>query len=351
MGASEMSGRVQTVLGPLALDRLGMTSMHEHGLIDLRCYFEMPEEASERSYVDAPFSMDISGEVGKRWWYNNDVNLLVDEREQREELRNWYLAGGGSVVDTTSIGIARDPLALARISRATGVNIVMGASHYVPPTYTEALHARSEDEITESVVRDVTVGVGETGIKAGIIGEVGNLWPTNETSRKVMRASARASKETGAAVTIHPGFHDDALMDHMKDLLGAGADPSRIVMGHLDSLGMDAIREVAETGAFLQFDTFGMEDSSWGPIAGSWASIPTDAQRMAYVAQLIEWGYEDRILIAHDVCFKAALTRYGGKGFAHIIESVVPRMRLRGFTQESIDNILVENPKRVLAFA
>jgi len=325
--------------------------MHEHVLIDLRCYFRMPEEASERWYVDAPFTMDIRGNTGKRWWYNTDVNLLLDENVQREELRKWYLAGGGSVVDTTSLGIGRDPLALARISRATGVNIVMGASYYVPPSYPVDMDDRLVDEITESIVRDLTVGVSDTGIKAGIIGEVGNFWPTNETSRKILRASAEASKATGAAVTVHPGFHDDALMPHMSDLLGAGADPSRIVMGHLDGFSMDAIREVAETGAYLQHDAFGFEDTSWGEVSNQTAPIPSDVQRMERLEQLIEWGFEDRILIAHDVCFKSMLTRYGGKGYAHIIESIVPRMRRRGFTQQNIDNTLIENPKRLLTFA
>lgn len=347
---SKRTGKVQSVLGLIEPAELGMTSMHEHVLIDLRCYFRMPEEASERWYVDAPFTMDIRGNIGKRWWYNTDVNLLLDENVQREELRKWYLAGGGSVVDTTSLGIGRDPLALARISRATGVNIVMGASYYVPPSYPVDMDDRLVDEITESIVRDLTVGVSDTGIKAGIIGEVGNFWPTNETSRKILRASAQASEETGAAITIHPGFHDDALMHHMGDLLEAGAEPSRIIMGHLDSLGMDAIREVAETGAYLQYDTFAFEDTSWGEVAGQSTPIPTDVQRMQRMEQLMEWGYEDRILIAHDVCFKAMLTRYGGKGYGHIIDNIVPRMRRRGFSDQNISNILIANPKRVLAF-
>ncbi len=348
---SERTGKVQSVLRLIDPSELGMTSMHEHVLIDLRCYFEMAEEATERWYIDAPFTMDIRGNIGKRWWYNSDVNLLLDESTQRYELRKWFLAGGGSIVDTTSIGIARDPLALARIARATSINIVMGASYYVPPSYPPDMDDRPEDEITQSIVRDITVGVGDTGVKAGIIGEVGNLWPTNETSRRILRASARASVETGAPISIHPGFHDDAVMHHMKDLLDAGADPSRIIMGHLDSIGMDAVREVAKTGAYIQYDTFGFKDTMWSEIAGQVSPIPTDVQRMERLQQLMEWGYEDRLLIAHDVCFKSGITRYGGKGYGHIINSIIPRMRRRGFTQQTVDNILVENPKCVLAFA
>ena len=351
MASTERTGKIQTVLGLIEPDELGITLTHEHALIDLSCYFVMPEEATERWYVDKPFTMDIRGNIGKRWSHNKDLQLLIDEKHQTEEIYKYYLAGGNSFVDTTSIGIARDPLALARMSRATGLNIIMGASHYVPVSYPDDMDERSEQQITDQIIGDVTVGVKDTGIKSGIIGEVGNFWPTNETSRKILRASAHASVETGAAILIHPGFHPDALMHHMNDLIEAGADPTRIIMGHLDSFpNMDVIKEIAETGANIEYDIFGKEDTVWGAIADQPIFIPTDVQRMQRIEQLIEWGYEDRIVIAQDNCFKSDLTSHGGKGYAHILESIVPRMRKRGFSNENIDNILIENPKRILTF-
>ena len=71
---------------------------------------------------------------------------------------------------------------------------------------------------------------------------------------------------------------------------------------------------------------------------------------MQRIENLIEWGYESQIVIAQDVCFKSHLTSHGGKGYSHILESIVPRMRKRGFSNENIDNILIENPKRILTF-
>jgi len=210
---------------------------------------------------------------------------------------------------------------------------------------------RSEQQITDQIIGDITVGVKDTGVKSGIIGEVGNFWPTNETSRKILRASAHASVETGAAILIHPGFHPDSLMHHLNDLIEAGADPTRIIMGHLDTFpDMDIIKQVAETGAYLEYDTFGNEDTVWGAVADQPIFIPTDVQRMQRIEQLIEWGFESQIVIAQDVCFKSHITSHGGKGYAHILESIVPRMRKRGFSNENIDNILIENPKRILTF-
>ena len=350
MAKSERSGKIQTVLGLIEPEALGTTVTHEHALIDLSCYFTMPEEATERWYIDAPLTMDIRGNIGKRWAHNKDVQLLIDEKVQTEEIYKFYLAGGQSIVDTTSIGIGRDPLALARMSRATGLNLVLGSSFYVPVSYPADIDERSEQDITDLIIHDLTVGVKDTGVKAGIIGEVGNFWPTIETSRKILRASANAAVETGAPITIHPGFHPDALLHHMNDLIEAGADPTRIIMGHQDTAKLDVVREVAETGAYIEHDIFGSEDTVWGAVAGQQIAIPTDVQRMERLEQLMTWGYEDRLVIAQDICFKTGLTRYGGKGYAHIVESIVPRMRRRGFSQQNIDNILIENPKRILTF-
>ena len=351
MASTERSGKIQTVLGLIEPDELGITLTHEHALIDLSCYFVMPEEATERWYIDKPVTMDIRGNIGKRWSHNKDIQLLIDEKHQTEEVYKYYLAGGNSFVDTTSIGIGRDPLALSRMSRATGLNIIMGASHYVPVSYPEDMDERSEQQITDQIIGDITVGVKDTGVKSGIIGEVGNFWPTNETSRKILRASANASVETGSAILIHPGFHPDAPMHHINDLIEAGADPSRIIMGHLDTFpDMEVIKQVAETGAYLEYDTFGNEDTVWGAVADQPIFIPTDVQRMQRIEQLIEWGFESQIVIAQDVCFKSGITSHGGKGYAHILESIVPRMRKRGFSNQNIDNILIENPKRILTF-
>ena len=348
---SERAGKIQTVLGLIEPDELGITSTHEHFLIDMTCYFTEPEEASERWYVDAPVTMDIAGGLMKRVWYSNDLQRVLDERAATREILKYRYAGGNAIVDATSIGIGRDPLALARMSRATELNVVMGASHYVPPSYPDDIDSRTEQEITDYIIKDVTAGVGETGIKSGIIGEIGNFWPTNENTRKILRASGHAAVETGAPILIHPGFHPDALMHIMNDLMESGTDPTRVIVGHLDAFSdLTPIREIAEIGANLEYDRFGWEDTMFdnGPVSD--IIIPTDVQRMERMEQLMEWGYEDRLVIAHDVCFKTDWISHGGKGYAHILENIVPRLRGRGFSQDNISTILVDNPKRILTF-
>ena len=230
MRVSELKGKVQTVTGPIDPGELGVTLMHEHLLIDLECYFQAPDAASERAWVNAPLTMERLGGVGARVAYNLDNLKLLDEGAAVEEASRFRYAGGGTLVDVTSRGIARDPLALARISRATGLNVVMGASYYVPFAHPLNMDSKSEDEIAEEIVHDVTVGVGETGIRSGIIGEVGNFHPLSENERKVLRASAAAHLATGAPITIHPGADRIEIVDILAK---AGADPRHVVMGHL----------------------------------------------------------------------------------------------------------------------
>ena len=352
MKRSPQFGKVQTVLGPIAPGDLGITLTHEHVMCDCGCYFQLPEEASLRALVNAPVTMDILGILPSVWAYNHDSQKLWDVKAAIEELSAFKYAGGGSLVDTSNIGLARDPLALARISRATGLNIIMGASHYVPVSYPPDMDKRSEDAIAENIVRDITIGVGDTGVKSGIIGEVGNFWPMSPNERKVLRASARAQRETGAAILIHPGFYPDSPAAILDVLGKAGADISRVIMGHLDLFADRAIiAELVKTGCYLEYDVFGMEDTGIGTAIHPSIYLQSDVQRMEMLEFIISKGGGGRIVIAQDTFFKWQMTCYGGKGYAHILENIVPRMRKRGFTEQQIHAILVDNPRRILTFA
>ena len=351
MSSQDVTGKIQTVLGLIEPSELGITMTHEHLLIDLMSYFTVPDEASWRACADQDVTMEGLGKIGKSWNLTKsnlkqyDINLAIDE------IRMYKHLGGKSVVDTTNVGLARDPLALARISRATELNVIMGSSYYVPISHPPGTGEKSEQQIAEEIIRDVTIGVGDTGVKSGVIGEIGNFWPTTENTRKILRASAHAAMETGAPILIHPGFHDDSPAHIMNDLLEAGMDPKRVIIGHLDLIGdMDSIREIGEMGAMLEHDRFGWEDSNLPAIGDQSVGVISDVQRIQRFEQLVEWGFLDRILMAHDICLKTDTTAYGGKGSAHILENIAPRMRKRGWTQEQIDTILVDNPKKILTF-
>ena len=108
---------------------------------------------------------------------------------------------------------------------------------------------------------------------------------------------------------------------------------------------------LAESGCYLSYDGFGMEDTALDAICHQSIDLPSDIQRLREIEYLMERDYVDKIVVGQDIAVKYLYGRYGGKTFDHLITSVAPRMRKRGFTQEHIDAILVENPKRILTVA
>ena len=259
-------------------------------------------------------------------------------------------AGGGTIVDVTNIGIGRDPKALVRISQATGLNVIMGAGYYVAATHPPEMSLKTEEEITEEIVRDITLGAGDSGIRAGIIGEIGGSWPLQDNEKKVMRAAAHAQQRTGASVSIHLGRSEKAALEICEVLADAGANLSRVIMSHIDVRIREhsMLRKVAEKGCCLEYDLWGWEGNyPW------WIydfDLPNDMQRIYDLLYLIDEGYLNQILVSHDICKKNQLVRYGGWGYAHISNYVVPTMLKRGMTREQINAIMVENPKRLLCF-
>lgn len=355
MHKANLTGKVQTVLGTISPDELGICLPHEHCLIDMTAWFVEPAEASQRAMAHQPVTLETLGWLRYHAMENLENLQLLDEELAIKELQRYKWSGGNSLVDVTSIGIARDPLALTRIARATGVNIIMGCGYYSATAHPPDMHSKTEDDIAEQIVHDITLGVGNTGVCSGIIGEIGCSWPLTDNELKVLRASARAQQLTGAALTIHPGHHETAYLDILEILGNAGADLSRTIMGHVDRGIFDHVRrlkileECARTGCYLQYDTFGHE--SYLPIRLAprrGIDRLNDRQRVADISKLIDKGYLSQILVSQDCCMKTDLYHYGGGGYAHILNNVLPRMWDHGIPDEAIHTIMVENPKRIL---
>jgi phosphotriesterase-related protein len=332
------------------VDQLGITMMHEHLLIDTTAMLVEPREASRRAAFHAPLTVDLLGRIRYGGLTNVDNSRLGDIRVAIEEAMLYKQAGGTTIVDATCIGIGRDPKGLAAIARATGLHVVMGCSYYVTPDRSPELEAKSEDAIVEEIRRDLLEGADGTAIRAGIIGEVGCSWPLSPTERKVLRASGRAQRLTGAALLVHPGRNERAPEELIAVLREVNTDLARTVMCHLDRTVAQraTVKRLAETGCMLEYDLFGNEFSYYRPNPDF--DMPSDAQRLDWIAWLIAEGHGDQVTIAHDIALKHSLVRYGGYGYAHIVENIVPRMRRRGFKEERIQAILVESPKRLLAF-
>jgi phosphotriesterase-related protein len=338
---------VQTVTGPRSADELGITQMHEHLISDFRMYLPPPGGADDDGFRSESVCLGNLYEMKTRLLH--EEVLRVDDLETAvDEVAAFARAGGQTLVDATSIGIGRDPRALAEVSTRTGVNVVMGAGWYVADSMADELAERSVESLAEEIEADLTTGVGDTGIRAGFIGEVGLSWPHHPLEERSLRAACLAQQRTGVALQIHPGRHPDSPRLAMDLVQRAGGDPERTIMCHVERTltSADEMIDLAQTGCMLEFDLFGQESSYY--FVPSFTGMPNDAGRVRFIRVLMDAGYADRILLSQDICTCVHLTRYGGEGLHHLLHRAVPLMRRMGLCDDEVHRLLACNPARVL---
>jgi phosphotriesterase-related protein len=361
-----MSRRALTVLGPLDPDRLGVTLTHEHVLFEQRPKLPPPEPepVSARALAEATVDMRHLGLLRRQPSAIHDNWRVADLELAAREVLEFKGAGGGSIVEVSTRGIGRDPAGLRVISARTGVPIVAACGYYTGHFHPASMAERSIDDVAAEFVREVSEGIDGTGVRAGVIGEIGtgeplylpsSTWDVSgepdmsPSEKKVLRAAGRAQRETDAPVSVHIyNYRPNRLAHHVLDVLHEeGADLARVVICHLDTRpDPDYASSIADRGAFIEFDTFGMEfvfDSTF-------TQFPRDSERIALVSEMVRRGYVDHILLSHDVCWKSLLVSYGGYGYAHLSRHVEPWLRHAGLSEAHIRTMRVDNPARWLAF-
>jgi predicted metal-dependent phosphotriesterase family hydrolase len=311
--------RVQSVLGDIRPEQLGVVLPHEHTGIAL-------------------------WHIADRWDY---WELTPDDEVIIPELARFRDAGGGTLVDVTPRSVGRDPARLARYARQTGLTVVMGTGWYRGAYYPPdaLIDRRSVDDLAEELIRDATEGVAVddgTRVRAGIIGEIGTDKPwISALEERVHRAAARAARSTGLAITTHSvmspvGLAQLALFEE------EGADPARVVIGHADSYPrLDYYLAIVERGATVEFDFLGM---SFTPMERHGEPRIVDL-----LLELLSRGHAERVLLSQDVCHNEQLTRYGGHGYTYLADTFLPRLRDCGADDATIRTITVDNPRRLLS--
>jgi predicted metal-dependent phosphotriesterase family hydrolase len=306
---------VQTVLGPIDPTALGVTLPHEHTKIAL---WHVPD----------------------RWDY---WQLTRDEPVILEELAAFRAAGGSGLVDLTVAGVGRDPAWLAGISRASGLHVVMGCGWYRGAYYPpEArIDRRPVDDLADELVLEASDGVDATGIRPGIIGEIGTDKPwISALEERVHRAAARAAKRTGLAITTH-GVMSPVGLDQLRIFEEEGVDPARVVIGHADSHPvLEHHLAILERGASVEFDFLGMSFNA--------VERHGEPRVVELLCELLGGGHADRVLLSQDVCNDAQLQRYGGNGYTYLAETFLPRLRAAGVSDTEIETMTVANPRRLL---
>lgn len=338
------AGWVDSVLGPVAAPDLGPTLMHEHLLVDTRTAEH--KEASHRTAGLALHNYYLS----RRRDDHPHALVLDSVSEVVDELRHFRDLGGRSLVEVTPRCLARNPAGLVAVARESGVNVVMGGGFYDHHYHEEIVHSAPVEELAEIIVRECTDGIdtgGGAAVRSGVIGEIGISWPAFDCEHKALAAAGMAQAATGKALVIHPGRNPDGPRLALDEAERAGADPSRVVLSHIDRTLEDAepIAELARRGAYVSFDLFGNE-SSFYPYSDF--HMPNDGGRLRLIRALADLGVIAQVVVSQDIYRKTHLVRYGGEGYGHILRDVVPVMERFGLDDPMQRKLLVENPARAL---
>ncbi|MDK7750521.1 phosphotriesterase-related protein [Brevibacterium sp. UMB10442] len=319
---SSATKMVPTVTGSIPVEKLGRTLAHEH-------VFVVGEEFRQNYQAD--------------WDEEEKIAQAVRDLNELKSL------GIDSIMDPTVVGLGRYIPRIQRIAEQIDLNIVVATGVY---TYNEVpfqfhfsgpgLLFDVPEPMTELFVSDIENGIAGTGVKAAFLKcaiEEQGMTPGVE---RVMRAVAQAHVRTGVPITVHTNVHNRSGLEAQRVLREEGADLTKVVIGHSgDSTDLDYLMELADAGSILGMDRFGLD-----------VLLPFE-QRVGTVAQLVERGYADRMVLAHDAsCFidwfdpHAKAQAVPNWNYRHISEDVLPALLERGVSEEQIQTMLVDNVRR-----
>ncbi len=300
---------VMTVTGPIPVESLGRVLPHEHVLCNT-----MQE-------------------------YRGN-GLLYDERLAVSELS--CLAGEPTtLVDVTLASIGRDAAALRRIAEASGISIVMGCGDYRDPYLDPARFDRcSVGELAADLIAEIESGVGDTGVRPGIIGEIGaDKWYVSAAEERALRAAARAQRHSGLPLSTHSARWPVALAQ-LEILREEGVDLRRVIVGHSDTVPDPEFHvHLAEQGCFVEFDSAGT------------GTAHDDRMIVEYVVNMAARGHLDKVLLSQDVFLLSHLRAHGGNGYDHLFTTLFDQLRAAGVTDEQLHRLTVTNPAHALTGA
>ena len=318
----------QTVTGPVPASALGVTLPHEHVI------FGYPGHQGDVTLGAFDHGAALAHCTG--------VAQMLRSR------------GVQTVVDATPNECGRDPLFLREVAQASGLNILCSSGYYYEgegaPAYFKFRFSLGDgdQEIYEMMLREVTEGIGTTGIRAGVLKVASSRDSITRYESVFFRAAARVQRETGVPIITHT--QEGRLGPQQAEVLvGEGADPSRIVIGHMDGntdlqYHLDTLRH----GVTVGFDRIGLQG-----LVGT----PPDSERLRVLQALIAEGYAGHVTLSHDSIWQwlgrplvlpgAVLPAVKDWHPAHIHDDILPELLRRGVTLAQIEQMTVGNPARI----
>ncbi len=276
-------------------------------------------------------ALDLSGIKG-----DDDCRLDCFE-ETVKELKELYQYGVRNILEVTNIGMGRDVAYIQAVARESGINILPCTGFYKEPFLPPWVREQTAEELAVFMAQEITCGIEGGSIKAWAVGEIGtSRQEMKDQEAKILDAAARAAVMTGAPVTTHTTLGTLG-RQQAQFLIERGVLPSKIIIGHMDlSQNMETIYSVLETGVNIGFDTIGKE------------GYCPDSFRAKALWEIQERGAISQVVLSMDITRKSHLKSRGGLGYAYLFTDFLPMIKAYGVTAESIDMMLLHNPRRIL---
>lgn len=354
-------GKIMTVTGAIEPDELGFTLSHEHLVIDLSkdaapsadpeqvsLYWGKVTQQSLQYLRYNPFVVKENSVIKNS---EEDISFLT------HELNLYAKVGGNSLVDMTLDGFGRDVVAAKLLSENTGVHIISGCGNYVKTYHPPYVASLSEDQLAQKYIDEINNGIDKTGIKPGILGELGTSNVLFADEIKVLRAAAKAQSETGLPINVHiPCSTVDTSHQILSILKDAGADLEHVVLSHRCGClvypnftrdeALDYLASLADRGCYVEFDLAGCIYPYFTPNAVLWHHAD-DRDRAYALLELCKRGYSEKLLLSHDAAYRFYYTTYGGWAPTHISTVFKKILQVVGLPDSDFDNFMINNPKHV----
>ena len=266
-----------------------------------------------------------------------DEDALLDSQGLViKELKELYNKGVRNIVEATCRGIGRNVVYAQKVATETGINIVQATGWYQSAFLPIEVYQLSVTQLAEMMIKDITIGIKNTDIKAGVIGEIAttkNRW--TEQEEKVFNAAVIASKETHTPIMTHTSMGTLG-REQVEFFQKKHANLSKVIIGHVDLTGNpNYVLEMLKTGINVEIDTIGKNN------------YMSDAKRVDIIKAAQDAGFTDQIVMSMDITRKSHLKANGGIGYAYLLDSFIPELKAGGVTEEFINKMLVENPQRI----
>ncbi|MCM2533329.1 phosphotriesterase-related protein [Neobacillus pocheonensis] len=303
--------KIHSVTGEIVPEQVRKTMIHEHLVFDL---------SGVREEVDKD-------------------SKLEDNPDLEQEIELLKKSGCNTIVEVSNIGMGRNARALHEAAQKHDLVIVASTGFYKESVYPAFVFEKSAEELAEIMIREIMDGMDDTTIKAGLISEIGSsLNEITVTEEKVFLASIMAHKKTCAPISTHCEIGTMG-KGQLEIFQRNHVEMNRISFGHQDlNTDMDEQLLLLQSGAYIQFDTIGKN------------SYRKDSDKVINLIELLDRGYEDQLMLSCDITRKSHLKSKGGHGYNHLFENFIPALLKNGVTDEIIDKMLIQNPRKFLAF-